>query len=117
MSHLERIDGESCVEERGEERYCWRAGVISRNEGGEEEKLLVWMVFLHLKAHSLLRVTVAREGMSVCEVRMIGSTLQSDVTRIAECKTVISFSSECREFRQVYSSVHFIITTSHDQFS
>ena len=22
------------VEERGEERYCWRAGVMSRDEGG-----------------------------------------------------------------------------------
>ena len=41
MTRLERFDGESCVEERGEERYCWRAGVMSRNEGGEEEKLLV----------------------------------------------------------------------------
>ena len=41
MSYLERIDGESCVKERGEERYCWRAGVMSRNEGGEEETLLV----------------------------------------------------------------------------
>ena len=117
MSHLERIDGESCVEERGEERYCWRAGVISRNEGGEEEKLLVWMVFLHLKAHSLLRVTVAREGMSVCEVRMIGSTLQSDDTRTIQCVTVPHFSSECCEFRQVYSSSHFIIITSHDQLT
>ena len=41
MSHLERIDSESCVEERGEERYCWRAGVMSRNEGDEGETLLV----------------------------------------------------------------------------
>ena len=24
----------TCVEERGEERYCWRAGVMSRDEGG-----------------------------------------------------------------------------------
>ena len=45
MTHLERIDGESCVKERGKERYCWRAGVMSRNEGEEEEGLLVWMVF------------------------------------------------------------------------
>ena len=29
------------VEERGKERYCWRAGVMSRNEGEEEEGLLV----------------------------------------------------------------------------
>ena len=41
MTRLERTDGESCVEERGKERYCWRAGVMSRNEGGEEETLLV----------------------------------------------------------------------------
>ena len=68
MSRLERIDGESCVEERGKERYCWRAGVMSRNEGEEEgEKLFVWMVFFSEKAHSLSRVTVVREGMSVCE--------------------------------------------------
>ena len=33
------------MEERGKERYCWRAGVMSRNEGEEEEGLLVWMVF------------------------------------------------------------------------
>ena len=41
MTHMERIDDESCVKERGEERYFWRAGVMSRNEGGEEEKLLM----------------------------------------------------------------------------
>ena len=40
MIRLERIDAESCVEERGK-RYCWRAGVISRNEGEEEETLFV----------------------------------------------------------------------------
>ena len=58
-----------------------------------------------------------REGMSACEDRVIERTLQSDGTRILECATVISFSSECSEFRQVYSSLHFIITTSHYQFS
>ena len=41
MTHLERIDGESCVEERGEERYHCKAGVMSRNEGEEEEELFV----------------------------------------------------------------------------
>ena len=46
MTHLERIDGESCVKERGYLRYCWRAGVMSRNEEEEEEKLFVWIVFL-----------------------------------------------------------------------
>ena len=78
-----------CVEERGE-RYCWRAGVMSKGEGGEEGELFVWRVFLCLKARSLFRRTVVREGMSDCENRVIGSTLQSDDTRIAECFTVIS---------------------------
>ena len=54
--------------------------------------------------------------MSVCEDRVIGNTLQSDGTRILECVTVID-SGERSEFRQDYSSIHFIITTSHDQFS
>ena len=54
--------------------------------------------------------------MSVDEDGMIGSTLQSDDLNIAECVTAIN-SSECSEFRQVYSSVHFIITTSQDQLT
>ena len=41
ITHLERIDGESCVKERGKERYCWRAGVMSRNEGEETQILLI----------------------------------------------------------------------------
>ena len=41
MIRLERIDTESCVEEREKERYCWRAGVISRNEGEEIQILLI----------------------------------------------------------------------------
>ena len=89
---------------------------MSRNEGEEEEELFVWMVFFSEKAYSLPRVTVVREGMSVCEDRVIGKTLQSDDTRIVECETVFS-SCECCEFRQVYSSLHFIIATSHDQFT
>ena len=68
--------------------------MISRNEGEMEETLLVWMVFLNLKAYSLSRVTVVREGMSADEVRVIRNTLQSDGTRIAECITVIPFSNE-----------------------
>ena len=84
MSYLERIDGESCVKERGKERHSWRAGVISRNEGEEEEGLFVWRVFFSEKAHPFLRVTVVREGMSVCEDRVIGNTLQSDGTRTVE---------------------------------
>ena len=94
MIHLERIDGESCMKEREKERYCCRAGVISRNEGEEEEGLFVWRVFFSEKAHPFLRVTVVREGMSVCEDRGIGNTLQSDETRIAECITEIPFSCE-----------------------
>ena len=88
---------------------------MGRKEGKEGEKLFVWMVFLSLKAHSLPRVTVLREGMSVGEDRVIGSTLQSDDTRIDECPIVSS--SECSEFRQVYSSVHIHVFTSHDQFT
>ncbi len=97
-------------------RYCWRVGVMSRNERGEEEKLLVLTVFLSAKAHFLQSTTVVREGMSVGEDRVIGSTLQSDGTWIPEYSTV-PYSSECCEFRQVYSSLHFIIITSHYQFS
>ena len=52
-------------------RYSWRAGVMSRSEGEEEMKLLVRTVFFSLKAHSFSRVTEVREGMSVCEDRMI----------------------------------------------
>ena len=46
MTRLERIDGESCVKERGYLTYCWRAGVMSRNEGKEGEELFVLTVFL-----------------------------------------------------------------------
>ena len=97
-------------------RYCCRAGVMSRNEGKKKEGLLVWTVFFLKKALNLSRVTVVREGMSVCEDRMMGNTFQSDGTRTAECDTVPS-SSDCCEFGQVYSSIHYIITTSHDQFT
>ena len=117
VTRLERIDSESCVKERGEERYCWRAGVMSRNEGEEGETLFVWTAFLHWNAYSLSRETVVREGISVCEDEVIGNTLQSDDTRKVECPTVTPFSCEGSEFRQVYSSLHFIITTSHYQFS
>ena len=65
-------------------RYSCRAGVMSRNEREEEEELLVLMVFFSEKALSLFRVTVVREGMSACDTKVIGSTLQSDDTRIAE---------------------------------
>ena len=112
------MSDERFVEERGKERYCWRAGVMSRDEGEEGEGLFVWTVFLYLNAYFLSRLTVVREGMSVCEDRVIGNTLHSGITKVVECSTiVILFSSECFEFGQVYSSLHFIITTSHDQFS
>ena len=65
---------------------------MSRNEGEEEEELLVLTVFFHWNAYSLLRVTMVREGMSICEGRVIGNTLQSDGTKKAECIT--PFSSE-----------------------
>ena len=74
-------------------RYSWRAAVMSRNEGENEKKeLLVWMVFWHLIAYSLSRVTVVREGMSVCEDGVIGSTLQSDGARILKRVTVFNSS-------------------------
>ena len=57
-----------------------------------------------------------REGMSVGEDRVTGHTLKNDRTRILECTTVFNTSEGC-EFGQVYSSLHFIIITSHDQFS
>ena len=105
-----------CVKERREERYCCRAGVMSRNEGEEEEILFVWTVFLCLKALLLSRATVVREGMSVSEERVMRSTLQSDGTRITEC-TTDCISCECSEFRQVYSSLHLCKSTSHYQFT
>lgn len=45
-----------CVEERGQERYCWRAGVMSRGEGEgqgvdrqpEEEGITVTSLFIRL---------------------------------------------------------------------
>ena len=65
-------------------KYCWRAGVMSRNEGVDEEELFVWRVFLYWKANLLSRVTVVREGMSAGEDRVKGNTLQSDGMRKAE---------------------------------
>ena len=62
---------------------------MSRNEGEEEKELFVWMVFLYLKAIPLLRVTVVRKGMPVCEDRVIDNTLQSDDTRRKEGSIVI----------------------------
>ena len=89
---------------------------MSRNEGEEEEVLLVCTVFLFLKTVLLRRVTVVREGMSVGDDGVMGNTLKSDETRIVECVTAIR-SGEGNEFRQVYSSLRLCITTAHDQFS
>ena len=41
---------------------------MSRNEKEEEVELFLLKVFFFSKAHSSLRVTVVREGMSGCEV-------------------------------------------------
>ena len=59
---------------------------MSRNEEEREEELLVCTVFFFEKATPLVRVTVVREGMSVCEEILARITLQSDVTRILEYK-------------------------------
>ena len=59
---------------------------------------------------------MVREGMSVGEDRVMGNTFQSDDTWTLKCKTAFT-CSECCEFRQVYSSLHSITTTSHYQFT
>ena len=51
---------------------------MSKNERKKKEILFVWTVFLSLKAPSLQSVTIVSEGMSVCESRVNGSTLQRD---------------------------------------
>lgn len=71
-----------------------RAEVMSRNGGKKKKGLFALTVFFLKKAHPLLRVTVVRESISVCEDRVITNTLQSDVTRITECPTATPFSSE-----------------------
>ena len=65
---------------------------MSRNEGEEKEQLSVMTAFFIEKAYPLLRVTVVREGMSVGEDRVIGSTLQIDGTRKTECNTAYNRS-------------------------
>ena len=37
---------ERCVKETINWRYCWRAGVMSRNEEEEEDELFAWAAFL-----------------------------------------------------------------------
>ena len=89
---------------------------MSRNEEEKREELFVWRVCFHENAMYSLRETVVREGMSANEERENGKTLQSDGLRIAEWATV-SNGGKWREPRQVYSSVQFIIITSHDQLT
>ena len=108
--------GDECVEETGNDRYCKRRGLTSRNERGETRELFVWTLFFFAKAFDMQRDTIETAGMSVCEDRAIGNTLQSDGTRILEGATLPK-SSEYREFWQIYSSLHFTIFTPHYQFS
>ena len=86
--------------------------MTSRNEGGETRELFVWTLFFFAKAFDMQRDTIETAGMSVCEDRAIGNTLQSDGTRILEGATLPK-SSEYREFWQIYSSLHFIMFTPH----
>ena len=73
MCELYWCENELCVKERGKERYCCRAGVMSRNEGGEEEALSIrTSLSQQLKAQPLTRATVVREGMSASEFRVTG---------------------------------------------
>ena len=41
LTEREGCMAEGCVKETINSRYCWRAGVMSRNEGEEGEELLV----------------------------------------------------------------------------
>ena len=50
-----------------------------------KEELHPTIVFFHLKAYSLERTTVVRDGMPACEIQTIGRTLQNDGARIREC--------------------------------
>ncbi len=65
---------------------------MSRNERMEEKQLSVMTAFFIEKAYLSLRATVVREGMSVGEDRVIGSTLQIDGTRKTECNTAYNRS-------------------------
>ena len=49
---------------RGEQKTD-RAGVMSRNEEEKRNKLMVWILFVFLKANIWTRRTVLREGMSM----------------------------------------------------
>ena len=62
MSHLERIDTESCMKEREKERYCWRAGEISRNEGGEGRDTIRVDGFLAFESIFLVKSDSSERG-------------------------------------------------------
>ena len=52
------------------------------------------------ESNALVKSDSVSKGMSVCEDGMIGNTLQSDGTRIAECRNESPIiSNECSEFR------------------
>ena len=63
---------------------------MSRNERAEVEELFVLTVIISVKAKPPLRATVVREGMSACEEKVIGNTLQSDGMRILKGRTTKS---------------------------
>lgn len=63
---------------------------MSRNERAEVEELFVLTVIISVKAKPPLRATVVREGMSACEEKVIGNTLQSDGMRIMKGRTTKS---------------------------
>ena len=69
--------------------------MTSRNNGEKEAGRLISTVIFLQKANPLRRITVLRDGMSVCEDRVIRNTLQSDEARIHESITNITvFSSK-----------------------
>lgn len=63
---------------------------MSMNERAEVEELFVLTVIISVKAKPPLRATVVREGMSACEEKVIGNTLQSDGMRILKGRTTKS---------------------------
>lgn len=63
---------------------------MSRNERAEVKELFVLTVMISVKAKPPLRATVVREGMSACEEKVIGNTLQSDGMRIMKGRTTKS---------------------------
>lgn len=60
------------------------------NERAEVEELFVLTVIISVKAKPPLRATIVREGMSACEEKVIGNTLQSDGMRILKGRTTKS---------------------------